>query len=299
MNAPLETDLFHQAIRYWWNSKKNAKKKARTGKARKSQGGTRDVNLHGKTMDGFAAALREFLCALGVSPGHIFSGNHLSTTPSILPSYFRASKSWDLIVVANSRFHSKSAGMPEPVLYAAVEFKSQDKSIGNNQNNRLEESIGNAHDFWTTYAHSGFERQQPRPWLGYLFVGKYEPEKDEETVRIEQPHFLATPPFRVAGSDGVSRYEGPSYAERYKIFMKQSVGARLYDAGAFIVTDEAIRGKNPNHRILVPEFGPANFLRSLKAQILAHYPGAGMDDGRSSRVGEEQGEFTLGPSHPR
>ena len=166
-----------------------------------------------------------------------------------------------------------------PVLYAAVEFKSQDKSIGNNQNNRLEESIGNAHDFWVTYGQSGFERQQPRPWLGYLFVGKYQPDSDAKPVRIKQPHFLAMPPFRTAGSDEIETFEGPSYAERYKIFMKQSVGARLYDAGAFIVTDESIHGKKPNHRILLPEFGPANFLRSLKGQILAQYPGARVQPG--------------------
>lgn len=76
--------------------------------------------------------------------------------PSILPSYFRPSKNWDLIVVANSRFHAASGDSGGPVLYAALEFKSQDKSIGNNQNNRLEESIGNAHDFWVTYGKSGF-----------------------------------------------------------------------------------------------------------------------------------------------
>lgn len=61
--------------------------------------------------------------------------------------------------------------------------------------------------------------------------------------------------------------------------MKQSVGARLYDAGAFIVTDEAIAGNRINHRIPLPEFGSANFLRSLKAQILAHYPGAAIKPG--------------------
>ena len=87
------------------------------------------------------------------------------------------------------------------------------------------------------------------------------------------------PPFRASGSDEVEKFKGPSYAERYKIFMKQSVGARLYDAGAFVVTDESINGKKPNHRILLPEFGPANFLRSLKAQILAQYPGAKVQPG--------------------
>jgi hypothetical protein len=267
MSLSAETEFFSSAIDHWWKSKKSAKSK-------KKQGGTRDANLHGKTMDGFAATLRDFLVGLGVKPEHVFAGGHLSTTPSILPSYFRPSKNWDVIVLANSRFHPAKDDSGRPILYAAVEFKSQDKSIGNNQNNRLEESIGNAHDFWVTYAHSGFERQQPRPWLGYLFVGKYEPKSDGTPVKIKQPHFFAMPPFRVGGSDELETYSGPSYAERYKTFMEQSVGARLYDAGAFIVTDESISRTKPNHRILLPEFGPANFLRSLKAQILAHYPGA-------------------------
>jgi hypothetical protein len=270
-NTP-ETDLFKTAIQHWWASKKGAA-------PRKAQGGTRDANLHGKTMDGFAQTIRDFLIGLNVKPEHIFSGGHLTKTPSILPSYFRPSKNWDLIVLGGSRFHSAPGETGPPVLYAATEFKSQDKSIGNNQNNRLEESLGNALDFWTTYEHSGFERQQPRPWLGYLFVGKYDPESDGKSVRIEQPHFLAAPPFRTEGSDDLRKFAGPSYAERYKIFMKQSVGARLYDAGAFIVTDESIASKKVNHRIPLPEFGSANFLRSLKAQILAHYPGAKIKPG--------------------
>ena len=256
-----EEDIFHSAVQHWWSSKSTAKSK-------KSQGGTRDVNLHGKTMDGFATTIRDFLVGLGVNPAHIFAGGHLSTTPSILPSYFRPSKNWDLIVLANSRFHPAKGDAVGPVLYAAVEFKSQDKSIGNNQNNRLEESIGNAHDFWVTYSQSGFERQQPRPWLGYLFIGKYQPDSDGKPVRIKQPHFFAMPPFRSAGSSEVETFEGPSYAERYKIFMKQSVGARLYDAGAFIVTDESINRKKPNHRILLPEFGPPIFSGASRRKFL-------------------------------
>jgi len=273
-----ETDLFREAIDHWWSSKnqpkpkkKKAKKKKRT---RKKQGGTRDQNLHGKTMDGFATTIRDFLVGLNVNPAHIFSGGHLSKTSSILPSHFRPSKNWDLIILANSRFHSADGDDGGPVLFAAIEFKSQDKSIGNNQNNRLEESLGNALDFWTTYQHSGFERQQPRPWLGYLFVGNYDPMADQKPVAISQPHFEAMPPFRVAGSETKPRFDGPSYAERYRIFLKQSVGAGLYNAGAFIVTDKSIAEERENHRISIPEFGSANFLRGLKAQILSHYPGA-------------------------
>lgn len=269
---PAETDVFHRAIHHWWASK-------RVTQSRKSQGGARDANLHGKTMDGFALTIRDFLVGLNVSPEDVYAGGHLSKAPSVLPSYFRASKNWDLIVLANSRFQSPHRDPAGPVLYAAVEFKSQDKSIGNNQNNRLEESIGNAHDFWVTYGQSGFERQLPRPWLGYLFVGMYRPDADDVPVQVRQPHFLAMPPFRRPGSDDVEKFKGPSYAERYRIFLRQSVGARLYDAGAFLVTDVSIRRKNPNHRIVFPEFGPIHFLRSLKAQILAHYPGAAVTPG--------------------
>lgn len=267
-----ETDLFHQAIRHWWASKKSASPK-------KAQGGTRDANLHGKTMDGFALALRKFLIGLNVKPGHIFTGGQLSVSPSTLPSYFRPSKNWDLIILANSRFHPAKGDKGEPVLFAAVEFKSQDKSIGNNQNNRMEESLGNAIDFRATYKHDGFLRQLPRPWLGYLFVGNYDSVADKKPTRIKQPHFEAMPHFRVPGSSNKKVFEGPSYAERYEIFLKQSLGEYLYDAGAFIVTDESIANKKPNHRILLKEFGSANFLRSLKAQILSHYPGAEMKAG--------------------
>jgi len=270
MKRPPETALFHKAIKHWWDSKREKS----AANARKSQGGTRGENLHGKTMDGFAELLREFLISLNVNPGHIFSGSQFSGSPSILPSYFRPSKNWDLIVVSNSRFHRNASDEGDPVLFVSIEFKSQDKSIGNNQNSRLEESLGNAIDFWKTYENSGFERQQPRPWLGYLFVGNYRPGSDSRLVKVRQPHFLVMPPFRMEGSNDKPVFDGPSYAERYQIFLRQSVGARLYDAGAFIVTDETISRKSPNHRILLPEFGSANFLRSLKAQILAHYPGA-------------------------
>jgi hypothetical protein len=210
---------------------------------------------------------------------HIFTGGHIGGSPAILPSDFRPSKNWDLVVIANSRFHGGESSHGEPVLYCAVEFKSQDKSIGNNQNNRLEESLGNACDFWKTYEHSGFIRLQPRPWLGYLFVGNYCADEDEKPVRVRQPHMLAMPPFRAAGSDTSETYAGPSYAERYQAFLRQSVGARLYDAGAFIVTDASLARRHPNHRIRFPEFGPEAFLRSLKAQIFAHYPGAAIKPG--------------------
>lgn len=247
-----EDTVFQSAVEHWWSAKNTPKRKGR-----KQQGGTRDKVVGGKHLDGFSAVLTKFLVSLGVDERDIFTGGQLAGNSAVLPSYFRPSKAWDLVVVDQSRFHSTSAISARkagretiPTLYAAVEFKSQDQSIGNNQNNRLEESLGNAFDFWTTYETSGFAKVSPRPWLGYLFIGKYVT-GDRKSVKVRQPHFLAHAAFR---GDDSSHHEdeffpGPSYAERYQLFLKQAVAKRLYDAGAFLITDESLIGKTPNYSI--------------------------------------------------
>lgn len=57
-----------------------------------------------------------------------------------LPGYFRQSKLWDLQVTFKGE------------LIAVIELKSHvGPSFGNNFNNRAEEAIGSAHDFWAAY----------------------------------------------------------------------------------------------------------------------------------------------------
>lgn len=261
-----ETVLFQSAVSHWWKFKKK-------GQGESKQGGSRDQNLSGKNLDGFIATIRAFLIELGVDRDDIYVGGHFSRTGAILPSTFRPSKNWDIIVVSNSRFCSvKRSASSAPILHAAIEFKSQDKSIGNNQNNRLEESLGNACDFWHTYEANLFTTPLPRPWLGYFFIGKYA-EADHGRKEIRQPHFLAHEVYRGGPHQftDVPRFLGPSYAERYRVFLQQAVGKRLYDAGAFLTTHEGIRRSKPNHEIRFPEFGPKNFLNSLEAHVRANY----------------------------
>ena len=179
---------FSPAVAHWWASKgRNA-----TGVGR-SQGGTRDANLRGNTMDGFRDVIRRELIQLGVDPADIFSGSQLSALPATLPSYFRATKNWDVIVCKNSHFKNANAPLlrknGDPLLIAAIEFKSQEGSIGNNQNNRIEEGVGSATDFWAAYENKNFLHLQPRPWLGYLFVGLYAEGDIGNPVEIKQPHF--------------------------------------------------------------------------------------------------------------
>jgi hypothetical protein len=161
----MKETVFHAAVAAWWDSKgKNAPN------VKHSQGGTRDENLRGDTMDGFRIAIEDYLISLGVQADDIFSGGYLSRRAGVLPSYFRATKTWDVLVCKNShykRLKDSSTYRVEPELVAAIEFKSQHESIGNNQNNRMEESIGSAEDFWAAYEARQFLRLQPRPRLTY------------------------------------------------------------------------------------------------------------------------------------
>ena len=230
-------------------------------------------------MDGFRSEIRTHLIAAGVSPHDIFSGGHRSALPSNLPSYFRASKNWDLLICKHSLFKrlpiESTQAAPRPQLIAAIEFKSQEGSVGNNQNNRMEESIGSATDFWAAYEHGSFGALQPRPWLGYLFVGRYGEEDIDRGVEIKQPHFLTDPAFDGRNpNDRLSqtKYLGPSYAYRYRTFLDRVIAKKLYDAGCFIVTQESMRDAEVNHKCLFPDLSGEHFLDLLLRHVKAYYP---------------------------
>jgi hypothetical protein len=174
--------------------------------------------------------------------------------------------------------HFKRLASPEdypdpPELIAAIEFKSQYESIGNNQNNRIEESVGSAEDFWSAYEQKLFARIQPRPWLGYLFVGKYTEQSSQTPVVVRQPHFPVDPIFGDSKGEFLSKilFEGPSYAQRYGIFLERLILKKKYDSACFVVTNEALRNCSPNYDILFGDFSGANFLAQLEKHIRGYY----------------------------
>lgn len=260
---------FAAAVTHWWESKK----RNGTGAKKKSQGAGRDGNLAGNTMDGFRDVLIHHLTEAGVDRKDIFSGGQFAAHPANLPSYFRASKNWDVIVCKNSLFKKTDA---EPKLIAAIEFKSQLDSIGNNQNNRMEESIGNATDFWASYENKNFIHLTPRPWLGYLFVGKYEDDQVGKSVKIKQPHFPSDQAFANGNPDAtlrlVTELQGPSYAERYRIFLERMIAKKYYDGACFITSNERIADQAENYRCLFPQLSGAAFIDGLLRHIRAYYP---------------------------
>lgn len=265
---------FATAVTHWWESKR------RNGSGiGNSQGAGRDGNLAGNTMDGFRDVLIQHLIAAGVAREDIFYGGQFNALPANLPSYFRASKNWDVIVCKNSLFKAKSGEFQanaEPKLIAAIEFKSQSDSIGNNQNNRMEESIGNATDFWASYENKNFIHLTPRPWLGYLFVGKYDDDQIGKSVKIKQPHFPSDLAFANGNSEAairaVTAFQGPSYAERYRIFLERMIGKKYYDGACFITSNERIASDVENYRCFYPQLSGAAFIDGLNRHIRAYYP---------------------------
>ena len=195
-----------EAIRhYWYTRSDQAKDQARRGQ---SDQGARSAVTGGKQMDGFVELVRDILLDCGISEQEISYRSRLE-----LPGYYRPTKQWDILVVADGK------------LVAAVEFKSLGSSFGNNLNNRVEESLGSATDLWTAYR-EGAIPLTPRPWLGYLLL-LVECEASTHPVGVSEPHF-----------EVLAEFKGASYLERGRILLSKLMRERLYEATCFLTTPQ-------------------------------------------------------------
>jgi len=167
-------------------------------------------------MDGFIALLVQLIQEAGIPDAEIHRDKALE-----LPGYFRPSKKWDLLVIADGH------------LLAVIEAKSQvGPSFGNNFNNRTEEAIGSAIDLWTAFKYGAFATS-PKPWLGYLFMLE-DCGKSQSPVSVHEPHFDVFPEFK-----------GASYAKRYELLGRKLMRERHYEAAAFLMSTakDGITGK--------------------------------------------------------
>lgn len=112
-----------------------------------SKGRRKEVTSGGH-MAVFEGLLYDLLVDSGLPETAIYTGKSAE-----LPGYYRPSKEWELVVLQEG----------DPV--AAIEFKSQRSSFGNNWNNRVEEVVGTATDFRTAME-KGVIDSPVRPWLG-------------------------------------------------------------------------------------------------------------------------------------
>lgn len=225
------------AIKHFWSTRGN--QSLRQGaKSGARDAGNRTAVTGGKQMDGFVGVVRDFLIDCGIEQSSIFCNQAVE-----LPGWFRAEKKWDLLVVVKGQ------------LIAAMEFKSQVGSFGNNFNNRTEEVLGSATDIWTAYREGAFTLAQ-RPWLGYVMVLE-EVARSLNPVGVKEPHFPVFPEFREA-----------SYAKRYEILMTKLVRERLYDSAALLLSNQASM-EDGSYRQPSTELCFENFLTSLKARAMA------------------------------
>jgi hypothetical protein len=200
-------------------------------------------------MDGFIALVHDLLVEAGMPQEAIFRNRRVE-----LPGFYRPTKKWDLVVVANE------AVLAHKALLASLEFKSHVGSFGNNYNNRTEEALGNATDLWTAYRDGAFPTQ-PRPWLGYLMLLESAPAATAP-LKIKEPH------FRV-----FEEFHGASYARRYEILCQKLVRERLYDAARLILSSPD-RGRRGEFSEPSPDLSFKQFARSLTSRTVPHIEAA-------------------------
>jgi len=189
-------------------------------------------------MNGFVNLIRDHLCEHGLSKAHVYCEKCVE-----LPGWYRPEKKWDLLIVADSK------------LVAAIEFKSQVGSFGNNYNNRTEEAIESAADIWSAYREGAF-KPSARPWLGYLMLLEEAP-GSLSPVKAREPHFKVFPEFMEA-----------SYAKRYEILLTKLVRERFYDAASFLMSS-ANDANAGGYREPAEELCFENFVSSLTAKAIA------------------------------
>jgi hypothetical protein len=194
------------AVKGFWSGREAARtRQATSGKADQ---GERSAVTAGKNMDGFISLMGDLVRGNGLENATL----HLQRRALSLPGYFRPTKLWDMIVMNGS------------TLVAALEFKSQvGPSFGNNCNNRAEEALGTAHDFWTAYRERAFG-DISRPFLGWLVLVE-DTEASRNPVRDHSPHYPVFPEFQNA-----------SYLERYHLLCRKMMHEQLYTAACTIAS---------------------------------------------------------------
>lgn len=236
MNQDIESKLRTAVAHFWSSCETQAQKQGVKSGVRDA--GARAAVTGGSQMDGFVALVRDLLEESGVDRPAIYCEQFVE-----LPGWFRPEKKWDLLVVVDG------------CLIAAIEFKSQVGSFGNNYNNRTEEAAGSATDMWAAYREGAF-KPSARPWLGYLMLLEEAP-GSTRPVRAQESHFKVFEEFKSA-----------SYAKRYEILLTKLVRERLYDATCFLMSNST-DGPRGQYREPVPELNFANFISSLLAKAIA------------------------------
>ena len=218
-----------------------------------SQEGGRGSVIGGGNLDAFSLLIREvaLFCEIPAESITITGKGRLT-----IPGYFRPTKMWDALVVYKRR------------LIAAFELKSQvGPSFGNNFNNKSEESIGSATDFWTAHRERAFHYAEPEtlfdthdaktPFLGYLMLLEECP-RSTSRVRVEEAHFKIFPEF-----------VDSSYAKRYELLIERLVAEKLYTSATLILSDREKGGTTGEYSSPKETLSPRSLFADFAGALLA------------------------------
>ena len=225
------------AVRHYW--KVRLKQEDQQRQRGNPDAGTRGQVTGGKQLDAFGRLLEHLAKSAGFRRDEIFV-----QTPLPVPGYYRPQKKWDFAVCRNGR------------LIAVAEFKSQVGSIGNNFNNRAEEVIGLARDFWVSYREKVFGLSA-QPWLGYLFLL----EESETTSHFVRLHPSNIPPLE--------KFKQTSYRDRYKILCETLLLERDFSATALLASRRPETACPVTYDEPFPELSVYSFCHSLFAHLVA------------------------------
>lgn len=228
--------LVNYAASQYWHTRDSAASRQGTATGSRDQG-ERTAVTAGNHLDAFQDMCKRVIHdALGGKCEF-----HIGKSAPVIPGYFRATKCWDLIATLNGQ------------LLAVIELKSQaGPSFGNNFNNRTEEVLGSAIDFWTAYREGAFGKQT-RPFLGWLMLVE-DCSRSRAPVRVKSPHFEVFSGFKLA-----------SYSERYDILCGRLIQENLYSHAALLMSKRD--GSPPTS--MTDQTSVSTFIRSLYGAMIA------------------------------
>lgn len=222
-----------QAARFYWQTRRlQAMSQKQRGK---SDAGTRGQVTGGRQLDGFARLVEHICRKAGFKKSEIFFDRAVP-----IPGYYRPQKNWDVVVLRDGK------------LVAAIEFKSQSGSFGNNFNNRTEEALGVSRDFWVAYRERVFGAIDA-PWLGYLFFLEDSPATDRAVALADS----RLPPL--------SGFDGTSCLRRYEMLCERLVLERDYTAAALLLSDKSTASVRDGGAAV----GAMRFFSSLYAHLVS------------------------------
>jgi len=229
-------------VRHFWQTRSSQQERQGAERGVKDAG-NRSAVTGGKHADGFIKLIDAIVRDAELPNIKLLVHTNVKKHRT-LPGYFRPAKEWDVVVMSGSD------------LIAVVEVKSQVGSFGNNFNNRVEEALGNATDFWAAYK-KGTYQPTSKPWLGYLFM------LEECSSSLQPTRRIDLSPYPVD-----EEFQQLSYAKRYEVVCQRMVRELLYDAACFFTSNsvDGLKGKftEPNKELSI-----RNFAISLHARAAA------------------------------